>query len=114
MTTSTQSAKRTICTGYFNHRHQRLKLPHHNMSAKPNAACMRAYFHMAANTYGASYCEVYDTETGQLYAQFRNRIVKGNLVVECTFKYDPHDYGNPITRTSAHFFFHELELENAV
>lgn len=106
--------KRTVYTAYFNHRHQRLRLPHGNASANPNGACMRAYWHMCANTYDAMFCEVYDTETGELYAQFRLTHKKGELVVECTVKFVPRNFGDPIRRTSAHAFFHELELETAV
>jgi hypothetical protein len=107
-------AKRTVCTAYFNHRHQRMKLPHSNLSVNPNGACMRAYFNMTANTYGATYCEVYDIETAELFAQYRLTREKGELVVKCIVKYEPTAFGNPIRRTSLHAFFHELELETAV
>jgi hypothetical protein len=108
------AAKRTVCTAYYNHKGQRLKLPHSNLSANPNGACMRAFFHMTANTYAAKTCQVYDIETAELYAEFRTRLVKGELVVEATVKFEARNFGDPIRRTSAHALFHELELEAAV
>lgn len=102
--------KRTVITAYFDHKHRRLKLPHSNASSNPNNAVMRAHWNMLANTYGAHYCEVYDTATLEQYAAFRQHFVKGERKIETTAEYVYREYGDPIKRVSVHAFFHDLPI----
>ena len=105
---------RTICTAYFNHRGQRLKLPHTNMSSNANAAVMRAHWHMLVNTYGAHAAEVYDVETAEVYASYKQTFEKGVRKILTTSEYEPRRFGDPIKRVSAHALFHDLEIAESV
>jgi len=102
--------KRTICTAYFNHRHQRLKLPHSNLASNPNTATTRCHWHMLVNTYGATYAEVYDVETAEVFSQFRIVNKGGTPKVESVYLAEPRRFGDPIRRTSVHALFHDLEI----
>lgn len=107
--------KRTIVTAYFDHRHRRLKVPNASNSINANAAIMRCHWNLAAGVYSnARYAEVYDSETAELFAQFRVTLRKGEDVVETVYKVGARDHKDPIRRTSAHALFHDLELESAI
>jgi hypothetical protein len=69
---------------------------------------------MTANTYGAHSAEVYDVETAEVFAQYKQTFEKGERVVKSTYKAEPRRFGDPIKRVSAHALFHDLEVEAAV
>lgn len=102
--------ERTVCIAYFNHRHQRLKIPNDRLGSNPNTAVMRAHWHMVANTYGAHYVQVYDVTTAELYAEYAQKFVKGERQVITTSDYNVRKFGDPIRRVSAHALFHDLPL----
>lgn len=106
--------KRTVCVAYYNHRGQRLKLPHTTLGTNPNTAVMRCHWHMVANTYGAHYAQVYDVDTAELFCEFKQTFVKGVRKIVTTYAFEPRAFGDPIRRTSAHAFFHDLEVMDAV
>lgn len=104
---------RTVCVAYFNHLGQRLKLPHSTLGTNANTAVMRCHWHMMVNTYGAYSAQVYDIETGELFAEFVQTFIKGVRKITTTHAYEPRRFGDPIRRSSAHAFFHDLEIMEA-
>lgn len=67
-------------------------------SNSPNSATMRAFGHMMMNHYGASVVQVYSTETGRLYSEFKRK--KDGQVIP-TFKTDPTKFDDPLRRDPA-------------
>lgn len=52
----------------------------------PNNAVANAVMHMTVNDYRATHVEIFNGETGYLYAVLRNRLVKGKLQMSVMFK----------------------------
>lgn len=106
--------ERNIVIAYFDHRHNRLKVPNDSRGSNPNAAVMRCHWNLLAGVYrNAKFAEVYDYTTTEVFAQFRVVLRKGEDVVETTYKGDASAHKDPIRRRSVHALFHDLEVAEA-
>lgn len=68
-----------------------------NAAIDCNRAVAQCVAHMQVNRYGATMAEVYDVDTGQLYAQI-NRSVRGDIRI--AYQYNPQDYARKLALSS--------------
>lgn len=78
-------AQRTIRTQYW-FRSELVKVTH---ASHPNKAVANAVTHMQINEYGATVCQVDNTQTGMLHAEVK-RNMNGNIYI--SYKRDPRDF----------------------
>lgn len=79
-----------IATAYYDHKHKVIKI---TRSKNPNNASVNCFARLIMNTYGATYAEVYEMNTGIVHAQFKaSKAGK----VEYTYKYNPRDFNAPL------------------
>jgi hypothetical protein len=106
---------RTVITAYYNDRNQRLKIPNDQKAVHASAATMRCHWNLLAGVYrNARSAEVYDSETGELFSQFRVTLRGGDLHVNSVYKADPRDHKDPIRRRSVHALFNDLEVVSEI